>query len=70
MKKRRRRTQRAAPVSYTELEEFKAFLGPLAKDHSDGELCQLRRELRAMADILLDLYVAKTKKQKLPSIAF
>jgi hypothetical protein len=69
MKKRRRAT-RVVPVSKAELEEFKAFLGPLAKDYTDGELCQLRREMHAMSEVLLDLHIAKDKARELPSIEF
>ena len=68
--KKRRRTTRLVPASKVELEEFKAFLGPLAKDYTDGELCQLRREMHAMGDILLDLHIAKNKTRELPSIEF
>lgn len=68
--KKRRRTTRLVPASKVELEEFKAFLGPLANDYTDGELRQLRQEMYAMGDILLDLHIAKNKTRELPSIEF
>jgi hypothetical protein len=43
----------------SEIEEFKKFLGPLATQYSDRELPQLRREMYAMAEILLDSYLEK-----------
>ena len=57
-------------VSETGLEEFKAFLGPLAEDYTEGELRQLSREMSAMAEILLDLYSAKRGTPTLPTIHF
>jgi hypothetical protein len=69
MKKRRRAT-RVVSVSKAELEEFKAFLGPLANDYTDGELYQLLREMHAMSEVLLDLHIAKDKARELPSIEF
>jgi hypothetical protein len=68
MKKRKRITK--AQLSATDLEEFKAFLGPLAADYTDGELRQLRREMHAMAEILLDLFIAKQQKEEPPTIEF
>ena len=41
-----------------ELEKFREFLGPgLASQYSDGELAELRSEMTAMAEFLLDLYL-------------
>ncbi|MCE5311428.1 MAG: hypothetical protein LLG20_27645 [Acidobacteriales bacterium] len=68
--KKRRRTTRLVPASNTELAEFKTFLGPLANDYTDGELRQLRQEMHAMGDILLDLHIARNKTRELPSIEF
>ena len=42
-----------------EIEEFKNFLGPIAKDFTDAQLPQLRREMYAMAELLLDCYLSK-----------
>jgi hypothetical protein len=67
--KRRRTAKRMGNASSAELEEFKAFLGPLAEDYADSELCQLRREMNAMAEILLDLYIAKNRRPQ-PTINF
>jgi len=41
-----------------ELEEFKLFLGPIAREYTDGQLRQLRREMHAMAELLLDIYLS------------
>ena len=43
----------------TELEEFKTFLGPLAKEYTDAQLRQFRYEMYAMAELLLDFYEIK-----------
>jgi hypothetical protein len=42
-----------------ELETFKEFLGPTAKEYSDAQLRQLHREMHAMAELLLDIYLYK-----------
>lgn len=42
-----------------ELLEFKGFLGVAAKGYSEAQLHQLRREMQAMAELLLDLYLEK-----------
>lgn len=47
-----------------ELEEFKNFLGPLAKEYTDPQLRQLRYELYAMTELLLDLYEIKRAKTR------
>ena len=47
-----------------ELEEFKKFLGTLAKDYNEAQLQELRREMHGIAEILLDLYLAKKKGSK------
>lgn len=67
MKKRKHKT--IAPLSDYELEEFKNFLGPVAEDYTDGELRQLRREMYAMAEILLDLWIEKQRGND-PTISF
>jgi len=43
----------------TELEEFKKFLGPLATEYTASQLRQLRQEMQAMTELLLDLYASK-----------
>jgi hypothetical protein len=40
-------------------EEFKIFLGPLAKGYNDAELRQLRYEMHAITELLLDIYLEK-----------
>jgi len=47
----------------TELDEFKKFLGPLATPYSDAQLRELRREMYAMAELLLDIYL-HNKRQR------
>ena len=42
-----------------EIEEFKDFLGALAEDYNEAELRQLRYEMNAMAELLLDIYLDK-----------
>ena len=42
-----------------EIKEFRNFLGPLAKDYNEAELRQLRYEMHAMAELLLDIYLHK-----------
>lgn len=46
-----------------ELEEAREFLGPLAAQYSDEQLGQLRREMYAMAELLLDIYLYKKRQQ-------
>jgi hypothetical protein len=70
MKRRRRSKHPRHNLSTAELEEFKAFLGPLAADYTDSELRDLRRELQAMAEILLDLYISKRNGGKEKNIPF
>lgn len=50
----------------SEIEEFKEFLGPVAAQYSDRELPQLRREMYAMAEFLLDLYLYKKTRSDNP----
>ena len=40
-----------------ELEHFKEFLGPIAQGYSNAELRQLHKEMHAMAELLLDIYL-------------
>lgn len=47
--------------SASEIEEFRKFLGPIASHYSECELPQLRREVYAMAEILLDFYLEKKR---------
>jgi len=42
-----------------ELAEFKRFLGSTAKEYNNSQLQQLRREMHAMAELLLDVYLQK-----------
>lgn len=47
-----------------EIEEFKRFLGPIAKDYTDAQLRQLRREMYAMAELLLDIHLYKRRRKE------
>jgi hypothetical protein len=44
-----------------EIVEFKNFLGPIAKQYNDAQLRQLRREMRQMAELLLDIYLYRKR---------
>ena len=44
-----------------EIEKFKAFLGSPADGYSDAQLRQLHREMHAMAELLLDIYLHKER---------
>ena len=47
-----------------ELEEFKEFLGPaITSQYSEDELPQLRREIYAMAELLLDIYLSNKRSK-------
>jgi len=48
----------------TELEEVTEFLGPLAAQYSEEQLGQLHREMYAMAELLLDIYLYKKRQRK------
>ena len=50
-----------------EIEKFKNFLGPVAKEYNDAQLRQLRREMYAMAELLLDIYMSKRQRKRSPS---
>lgn len=52
-----------------DIEDFKAFLGPLADDYTVPELRQLRNEMQAMAEILLSAYIQK-QRGDMPVIRF
>ena len=42
-----------------DIEQFKKLLGPLVMDYNEAQLRQLQGEMYAMAELLLDLYMAK-----------
>ena len=50
----------------TEEEEFRTFLGPLAETYNKAQLRQLRAEMHTMAELLLDLYLAKKARKNGP----
>lgn len=47
-----------------DIEDFKKFLGPIAKDYNDAQLHRLRREMDALAELLLDIYIDKHRKSR------
>ena len=47
-----------------EIEKFKAFLGSTSEDYTDVQLRQLRREIHAMAELLLDIYLRGQQRDK------
>ena len=62
--RRKNSTPLRTDPSTDEFEEFKARLGPLAAEYTEPQLRQLRAEMRAMAEILLDFYLLKIKNLK------
>lgn len=58
-------SRRRHTSSVEDIEHFKNFLGPLAKDYNEAQMRQLQGEMYAMAELLLDLYFGK-KKGKSP----
>jgi len=59
----RKRGGQASAQKLPEVERFALFLGPLAQGYSQAQLEVLRQEMEAMAELLLDLYVAETEGQ-------
>jgi hypothetical protein len=47
-----------------EIQKFKEFLGPVAQEYADGQLRQLRREMYAIAELLLDTYLSGEQGHK------
>lgn len=52
-------------VPFTNLDEFREFLGPLADGYNDVQLRQLRDEMRLMAEILVDYYLLRRRSGQL-----
>ena len=46
-----------------EIEKFKAFLGSTSEDYTEVQLRQLRREIHAMAELLLDIYLHEKRNE-------
>lgn len=61
MLKSQRRENRKDNLT-SEIEEFKEFLGPLAARYSERELPMLRREMYAMAEILIDSHLENKRR--------
>jgi hypothetical protein len=51
----------AQHVGHSNLEEFKKFLVPLSAPYSDAQLQQLRREMHAMAQLLLNICLGSSE---------
>jgi len=47
-----------------ELDEFRQFIGPMAKEHTEAQILQLRREMYGLAKLLLDIYRFKQEEKK------
>jgi hypothetical protein len=47
-----------------ETAHLRAALGPLAQEYSDAQLKALHRDMEAMAELLLDLYLIRTQGKK------
>jgi hypothetical protein len=59
----RNKKRRFTRPTIDEMDEFKQFLGPkLASGYNEGELRQLREDMHAMAEILLDLHMEKKRQ--------
>lgn len=55
---------RSDHTGYSNLDEFKKSLGPLAAPYSHAQLRQLRREMHAMAELLLNIYLGRKQRRK------
>jgi hypothetical protein len=51
-------------IHMEEIEKFKDFLGPAGKGYSQAQLHELRREMYAMADLLLDIFLQEAPKPR------
>ncbi len=58
------RQKRDAGSDLRNLEEFEDYLGEAAGLYSDGELRQLQQEMFTMAELLLDFYLMRHRKQE------
>lgn len=58
----KRKSQKPPVTPDAELENFKQFLGPVSGGYNDAQLCQLRREMYGMAELLLDYYLLKIRE--------
>lgn len=51
-------------TGHSDLDEFKKSLGPHATSYSDAQLQQLRREMHAMAELSLNIYLGGKQSGK------
>ena len=63
---RRRRKRRHTKLTLAELEEVRAFLGPIAAQYNEGQIAQIGREMYALANLLLDIYEHRRREQEGP----
>lgn len=54
-------TPQADPRQGDELQGLRRLLGSAAADYTDPQLRQLQRDIDVMAELLLDLYLAKNR---------
>ncbi len=52
-----------------EIEKFKKSLGPVAKGYNEVQLRQLHREMRQMAQLLLDIYLYNKRQSKRKTVS-
>ncbi len=56
------KTIQSSPTPDAELQEFKKLLGPeLTNQYTEGQLRQLWRDMYDLADLLLEVYLAKKR---------
>ena len=70
MAQRSRKENRVRDHVITDINEFRSFMGSVADVYSDTELRQLRNEMYALAELLLDIYAARTKSRGDDTIDF
>lgn len=56
-----RMSRRLHSSSVEDIDQFKKFLGSLAKGYNEAQVRQPRREMDTLVELLLELYLAKKK---------
>lgn len=62
----RKRKRQRTRLTLAEIEEVRAFLGPIAAQYSEGQLAQIRHEMYALANLLLDIYEYRRREREGP----
>ena len=62
----RKRKRRRTRFTYAEIEEIRAFLGPIAAQYDDGQIARLGKEMYALANLLLDIYEYRRREREGP----